>query len=98
GGIAVLLPQRLLVDLSDTRFGELIHKKNSVGYGEFRDHALVRVDLGMRLDLVFGRLSARLCVADDDRQWAFSPFLVLDADHGHFGDGLVLRNEVLKLE
>src|SRR5215469_15642069 len=85
GSVAVPFAQHLFVDLSDTRFGEHIHEENFVRYSVLRDHPLVGVELGMGLDLIFGRRSACFRVADDKGQRSFSPFFVFDAYHRDFG-------------
>src|SRR5215472_3824548 len=94
----ILLAQRLLVDLSNARFRDLLHEENFVGYPVFRDHAPIGMELHMRLNVVFVGLGACLRIADDNRQRPLSPFLVSDANHRDFGYAAVLRDDVLEFE
>src|SRR5215469_7728253 len=97
GGV-MLLAQRLLVDLTDARFRDLLHEQDLVRYAVFRDYALVSIDLHMGLDIFFGRRRAGLRVWDHKCERTLSPFLVLDADYRDFRYAAMLRDDILELE
>src|SRR5262245_66355303 len=83
GGV-ILLAQRLLVDLTDARFRDLLHEKDLVRYAVFRDYALVGIDLHMCLDIFFGRRSAGLRVWHHKCERTLCQFLVLDPDYRYY--------------
>src|SRR5882757_9310078 len=96
--LAVLLPERLLVDLSDARLGERFNEQNPVRDSEFRDHSGIGEGSQMRLYLRVAEIVARLGVPDDERKRPLAPFVVLDADDGGFRHSLALRYEIFDLE
>src|ERR1700722_2368761 len=96
--LAVFLPERLLVDLSDARLGKRFNEQNAVRDSEFRDHSGIGGGPEMRLYLRVAGIVACLGVPDDERNWPLAPFVVLDADDGGFRHSLALRDEIFDLE
>src|SRR5262245_9546598 len=96
GIVAELLAQHLLVELADAGPGQRRHEHDLVRHRVPRDHALARVVLQARLDLAVA--DRRALLADHDRERAFGPLRIRNADDGGFAHSRVLEDEVLDIE
>src|SRR5262249_40088894 len=97
-GDVMLLAQRLLVDLTDARFRDLLHAQVLVWYAVFRYYASVSIDLYVGLVIFYASRSAGLRVWDHKCERTLSPLLVLDADYRDFRYAAMLRDDILELE
>src|SRR5262249_58302252 len=96
GMVAELLAQHFLVELADAGPGQRRHEHDLIRHRVARDHALARVILQARLDLAVADRGALL--AHHDRERAFGPFRIRNADDGGFAHPRVLEDEVLDVE
>src|SRR5215470_2737201 len=96
GMVAELLAQHFLVELADAGPGQRWHKHDLIRHRVTRDHALARVILQARLDLTVA--DRRALLADHDRERAFGPLRIRNADDGGFAHPGVLDDEVLDVE
>src|SRR5215467_2492532 len=94
--VAELFAQHLLVELADVGPGQRWHKHDLIRHRVTRDHALARVILQARLDLTVA--DRRALLADHDRERAFGPLRIRNADDGGFAHPGVLDDEVLDVE
>src|SRR5215471_6661044 len=94
--VAELFAQHLLVELADAGPGQRRHEHDLIRHRVTRDHALARVILQARLDLTVA--DRRALLADHDRERAFGPLRIRNADDGGFAHPGVLDDEVLDVE
>src|SRR5262249_5623502 len=96
--IAVLLTQRLLVELTNARFSEGFDEDDLLRHAKFRDGPLVAVGHYLGLERLFGHRRFHLRIAYDQRKRTFSPACILDADHRALLYPDRMRDDILKLK
>src|SRR5471032_1168007 len=91
-----LLAQPLLVDLPNTRSCECIDELHDLRHRVFRYLPGCTERQYVLLDVVFR--DHRALLEHNQRHRSLPPLLILDADDGHFGNALVLRDQVFYFE